>query len=207
MVGISVPPAGSTPKGKPTPAPRTQGQKERRRSERESVTPPSGNTSGAPPRWRQAMCSASPTANSPTATSTTLTPSSSSGTPKVRRGWPVCRSMPTSPSASPKPSEARPRSAEPPSTAETVTKHSTISAKYSAGPSSSAYSTTMGPRKAMPAVPTTPATKEPMAAVASAGPERPLRAMRAPSSAVMTLPDSPGALSRMLVVEPPYIAP
>ena len=46
-----------------------------------------------------------------------------------------------------------------------------------------------------------------MAAVASAGPARPLRAIFAPSSAVMIEPDSPGVFSRMEVVEPPYIAP
>jgi hypothetical protein len=52
-----------------------------------------------------------------------------------------------------------------------------------------------------------PATKEPMAAVASAGPARPALAMRLPSSAVAMEADSPGVLSRMVVVEPPNIAP
>ncbi len=115
--------------------------------------------------------------------------------------------MPTSPSISPKNSEVSPRSAELPSTADTVTKHSTIREKYSAGPSTSAHSTMTGPRKAMPSVPTVPATKDPIAAVASAGPARPLRAIFAPSRAVMIDPLSPGVFSRIEVVEPPYIAP
>ena len=127
--------------------------------------------------------------------------------PKVMRGCPVCRSTPTRPSIRPKASETRPRSAEPPSTAETVTKQSTIKQKYSAGPSFSASSTRIGPRKEMPSVPTVPAMKEPTAAVTSAGPARPLRAILAPSSAVMMEPLSPGVFSRIEVVEPPYMAP
>ena len=59
----------------------------------------------------------------------------------------------------------------------------------------------------MPSVPIVPATKEPMAAVASAAPARPLRAMRLPSSAVTMVALSPGVLSRIEVVEPPYMAP
>ena len=52
-----------------------------------------------------------------------------------------------------------------------------------------------------------PATKEPIAAVASAAPARPLLAILLPSSAVTIEPASPGVLSRIEVVEPPYIAP
>ena len=52
-----------------------------------------------------------------------------------------------------------------------------------------------------------PAIKEPIAAVASAAPARPRLAILFPSSAVITEPDSPGVLSRIDVVEPPYIAP
>ena len=133
-----MPPAGSTPKGKPKPAPRIQGQKLRFTSLRDIMMDPTGRTSCFPSAYRQARCSVSPTANSATATSTTFTPSSNSGMPKVRRGWPVCRSMPTRPSIRPKNRLVSPRSALPPSTAETVTKHSTISEKYSAGPSCSA---------------------------------------------------------------------
>ncbi len=52
-----------------------------------------------------------------------------------------------------------------------------------------------------------PATKEPMAEVASAGPPLPLRAILLPSSAVTMEALSPGVLSRMEVVEPPYMPP
>ena len=52
-----------------------------------------------------------------------------------------------------------------------------------------------------------PATKEPMAAVASAAPARPLLAILLPSMAVTMLAVSPGVLSKMDVVEPPYMAP
>src|SRR5262249_18687941 len=42
----------------------------------------------------------------------TLMPSSSSGRPKVKRAWPVCRSTPISPSQMPKTSAANPRARE-----------------------------------------------------------------------------------------------
>jgi hypothetical protein len=52
-----------------------------------------------------------------------------------------------------------------------------------------------------------PAMKEPMAAVASACAPRPLRAIALPSNAVIIAPASPGVLSRMEAVDPPYCAP
>ncbi len=52
-----------------------------------------------------------------------------------------------------------------------------------------------------------PATKEPIAEVASAAPPRPERAILLPSSAVTMVALSPGVLSRIDVVEPPYMAP
>ena len=52
-----------------------------------------------------------------------------------------------------------------------------------------------------------PATNEPIAAVARAAPARPFRAILLPSNAVITEPLSPGVLSKIEVVEPPYIAP
>ena len=45
------------------------------------------------------------------------------------------------------------------------------------------------------------------AAVASAAPARPLLAILLPSMAVTIDPASPGVLSRIEVVEPPYMAP
>ena len=134
-------------------------------------------------------------------------PSSSCGTPKAKRAWPVWLSMPTSPIASPRKRLARPRSVDSPSTAETVVKARTISAKYSGGPNLSPSSTTSGERKVRPTVAMVPATNEPMALVASAGPARPRLAIWLPSIAVTMVALSPGVLSRIDVVEPPYIAP
>ena len=67
--------------------------------------------------------------------------------------------------------------------------------------------TIQGARKASPKVAMRPATNEPIAAVASAGPPRPLRAILLPSSAVTIEALSPGVLSRIEVVEPPYMPP
>ena len=138
---------------------------------------------------------------------TTSMPSSSWGTPKAKRAWPVWLSMPTSPMPRPRNRLASPRSVDSPSTAETVVNASTISAKYSGGPNLSPSSTTSGERNVRPTVAMLPATKEPIAAVASAGPARPLRAIWLPSIAVTMGALSPGVLSRIEVVEPPYIAP
>ena len=65
----------------------------------------------------------------------------------------------------------------------------------------------LGANSVTSTVATVPATKEPIAEVASAAPARPLLAIRLPSIAVTMLPVSPGVLSRIDVVEPPYIAP
>ncbi len=94
-----------------------------------------------------------------------------------------------------------------PSTADTVTKASTIRQKYSAGPNFSASSTTMGARNVMPIVPMVPATKLPIAEVARAAPARPRLAILLPSRAVTMVALSPGVFSRIDVVEPPYMAP
>jgi hypothetical protein len=86
-------------------------------------------------------------------------------------------------------------------------KANTIRAKYSAGPSFSASSTMSGATRVRATVAMVPATNEPRAAVASAGPARPALAILLPSSAVAIDADSPGVLSRMVVVEPPNMAP
>ena len=48
---------------------------------------------------------------------------------------------------------------------------------------------------------------DPMAAMARAAPARPCFAILWPSIVVITEADSPGMLTRIEVVEPPYIAP
>ena len=104
-------------------------------------------------------------------------------------------------------SAVKPRKGDPPSTAETVTKASTIKEKNSAGPNWSATSTTSGDTNVSATVANVPATNEPMAEVASAGPARPRFAIWLPSIAVTMVADSPGVFSNIEVVEPPYMAP
>ena len=94
-----------------------------------------------------------------------------------------------------------------PRTADRVMKAKTISAKYSAGPNLSATATITGATSVSATVAMLPATKEPIALVASAGPARPIRAILLPSRAVAMEADSPGVLSRMVLVEPPNMAP
>ena len=52
-----------------------------------------------------------------------------------------------------------------------------------------------------------PATKDAMAQIPRAGPARPCLAISYPSIAVGTEDASPGMLTTMAVVEPPYMAP
>ena len=61
--------------------------------------------------------------------------------------------------------------------------------------------------KASATVPPTPAMNEPIAAMLSAAPARPRRANWWPSTAVMTLDDSPGTLIKTEVIVPPYMPP
>ena len=97
-------------------------------------------------------------------------------------------------------------SSEPCASTTDATSPSTISEKYSAGPNLSAR-LARAARRARSRGWRVPATNDPMAAVASATPARPCRAMRWPSSAVTTDEVSPGRLTRIAVVDPPYWAP
>ncbi len=196
------------PNGKPTAVARSHAGHERRQSSFDIISEPDRRSISSRCRLLYAATySASPTANRPTASTTTSMPSSSSGTPNAKRCCPVCSSMPTRPNSRPRNSIVRPRVVDCPRTAATVTKANTISAKYSAGPNFSAISTTTGASRVSSTVAIEPATNEPMAAVASAGPARPCFAIWLPSSPVAIDADSPGVLSRMVVVDPPYIAP
>ena len=64
-----------------------------------------------------------------------------------------------------------------------------------------------GETSAMPIVPTVPPKNEPMAAAPSALPPRPSRAILLPSTAVMIEAVSPGVLSRIEEIAPPYMPP
>jgi hypothetical protein len=86
-------------------------------------------------------------------------------------------------------------------------KATTVNAKYSAGPKRRAALARGGAKKVSATVANVPATNEPIAAVVRAAAPRPCRAIMYPSIAVAIEPVSPGVFSRMLVVEPPYMAP
>ena len=77
----------------------------------------------------------------------------------------------------------------------------------SGGPNLSAAHTIRGAISMIIKVPKVPAIKEPKAAMPKAGPARPFRAIWYPSRQVTTEADSPGILTRIDVVEPPYMAP
>ena len=89
----------------------------------------------------------------------------------------------------------------------TVHRPNTISEKNSAGPKCRAYSAIGAPTKVSISTAKVPAMNEPMAAIASADPARPCIAILWPSMVVITEADSPGILTRMEVVDPPYIDP
>ncbi len=80
-------------------------------------------------------------------------------------------------------------------------------AKYSRGPNFSANAARGGANSETPRTPRLPAMNEPMADIPRAAPARPWRANRYPSRQVTTEAASPGMLSKMDVVDPPYIAP
>ena len=115
--------------------------------------------------------------------------------------------MPTRPSARPRNRLNSPRTTESPSSAATVVNARIVRPKYSAGPKRSATDASGGAKKVSAMVASVPATNDPIAAVVSAAAPRPWRAIMWPSIAVTIDAVSPGELIRMLVVEPPYIAP
>lgn len=101
-VGISAPPAGSAPNGKPYAVPRSHGFHERFQSSRPIQGRPTGITSAGLRRRCAATHRASPTAKMPTATTTTSMPSANCGMPSVSRCWPETESMPTRPIVRPR---------------------------------------------------------------------------------------------------------
>ena len=151
------------------------------------------------------MISANP--NTPIATVAKPKPSASSGMLKAIRDAPVSMSDPTIDSSNPNTIIAIAFSTEPFANTTAKIRPSTISEKYSAGPNASASFVSGAPSTAIKTVATQPAKNDPIAAMASAGPARPCFAIWKPSSVVTTEVASPGRLTRMAVVEPPYMAP
>ena len=79
--------------------------------------------------------------------------------------------------------------------------------KYSRAPKANATCVRGSAKAAISIVEKHPAMKLPKAAMPSAAPARPCRAKRWPSKHVTTAEASPGMLTRMAAVEPPYCAP
>ena len=153
------------------------------------------------------LASTSPRAKSPIATTTKSMPSSSSAWPKVKREVDVKRSVPMLAIQRPTSMASSALTRDRPASRTTMASPSTISAKYSGELKESANRASGGATSIKPMTPKVPATKDAIAAMPSAAPARPRRAIAKPSRQVTTEADSPGTLSRMEVVEPPYLAP
>ena len=151
------------------------------------------------------MISANP--NTPIATVAKPSPSASSGILNAIRDAPVSISDPTIDSSNPNTIIAIAFNIDPFASTTAKIRPSTISEKYSAGPNASASLVRGAPSTAISTVATQPAKNDPIAAMASAGPARPCFAIWKPSSVVTTELASPGILTRIDVVEPPYCAP
>src|SRR5262245_19003177 len=79
--------------------------------------------------------------------------------------------------------------------------------KYSGGPKLNATLARDGARNVRTTILSIPARQDRKAEIPRAGPPRPGRDIAWPSRQVTTDAASPGILTRMEVVEPPYIAP
>ncbi|AMY68266.1 hypothetical protein FALB51S_01967 [Frigidibacter albus] len=99
-------------------------------------------------------------------------PSRRSSEPPVKRVWPEVMSSPTVPSSTPRNTIIAPRTAPVPDTAAAEISPSSMIAKYSAGPNSSAKVASVGDRPAMIPMPSTPPAKDAIAVMNSATPAR-----------------------------------
>ena len=145
--------------------------------------------------------------NRPMTTGTRPMPSISSSRPKVRRGCAVMLSSPTTPSTMPMQAISNAFAIEPCVRKVRTTRPSTIRLKYSAGPKAIATLASLGATSISAISAKVPAKNEPNAEMPSAGPARPCLAIWWPSIQVTTEAASPGMLTRIEVVEPPYIEP
>jgi hypothetical protein len=89
----------------------------------------------------------------------------------------------------------------------TIVKAKNVRAKYSGGPNLRAKLAMGTVKNITPKSASVPAIKEPIAEIPRAGPARPLRAILYPSIHVTTDVASPGILTNIEVVDPPYCAP
>ena len=102
---------------------------------------------------------ASPSAKIATAMMTMSMPSESCGIPNVARGWPVRKSIPTTPIARPRNSEIAPRIFDEPSTAVTATSANSMIARYDGAPRVTANREIGGANAANRIVPMVPTTR------------------------------------------------
>lgn len=186
--------------------PRAVGFHDRRKSSRVGQRRPIFSAATAvEPFSRLTMISRMP--NRPIAIATNSSPSASSICPKVNRRTPVLMSVPMMPSSRPSRTIATALIGDPCARTTAAIRPNTMSAQYSAGWKLSATAVSGGENRTISNVATEPAAKEDSAATASAAPALPCRAIWCPSRHVTTAEDSPGRLTRMEVVEPPYWAP
>ena len=148
----------------------------------------------------------SATPNKPITSGTMPMPSIRWMLPKVRRGCALMLSRPMSPSTRPRQAMNSAFAIEPCVRKVSMTRPSTIRLKYSAGPNAIATSASRGAISIKRMIAKVPAMKEPSAEMPSAGPARPRFAISWPSRHVTTEAASPGMLTRIDVVDPPYIA-
>ncbi len=125
----------------------------------------------------------------------------------MKRIAPEMGSRPTEPRSRPMTTMINPFRIDPPPRSVAMSSPKRVSEKYSGGPNFRANSARGGATKVRPSTPMVPAMKEPMAAMPRAGPARPFFAIWYPSIQVTTEAASPGMLTRMEVVDPPYMAP
>ena len=83
----------------------------------------------------------------------------------------------------------------------------TMSTKYSAGPKASAQFASSGARNTSPVHASSDPQNDANAEIDSATPASPFLAIGKPSSVVITEPASPGMLTRIDVIRPPYSQP
>ena len=145
--------------------------------------------------------------NKPMTRGTRPTPSESSTMSKVKRPLAEISSIPMQLKKSPKEAMSKDFHMGPLARKVRIVNPMTTREKYSGGPNCNAIAANGGATNIRPIMPSVPAMKDPKAEIPKAAPALPLRAIWYPSRQVTTEADSPGILTRMEVVDPPYMAP
>jgi len=127
--------------------------------------------------------------------------------PKLKRVIPVTGSKPMLAMRMPANPAPNPLIMEAPDRLTSVVRLKNKIPKYSGGPKLKAYFAIPGPMMEKAKTPSVPAMNEPTAAIHNASPARPCFVMGNPSKVVATEAASPGILTKILVVDPPYCDP